>query len=324
VTSGVLASLCVSGRKGMPKGAVERAELREGHGIVGDAHAGPWHRQVSVLDEADVDAMRSNGLDLEPGAFGENLVVRGMDLAALGIGTVLKVGPALLEITQIGKVCHSHCAIWAATGDCIMPRLGLFAEVRRGGVVAPGAAVSVTKLVERTALQAAVLTVSDRCAAGTMRDSAGPAVAALLEKSLRARVAWTGVVPDEKNAITERLAELSGRGIHLVLTVGGTGLSPRDVTPEATRAVVEREVPGLPEAMRAASAAITPNAWLSRATAGVLHGTLIVNLPGSERAARENLAAILPTLPHALRTLRGESDHPDTDAGRSRAASDRS
>lgn len=317
----VLRFVCVSTRKGTPKQPVERAELREGAGIVGDAHAGDWHRQLSLLDEADIEGMRAKGLELPPGAFGENLVVRGLDLAGLGVGTVLEVGNAELVFTQIGKVCHAHCAIYAASGDCIMPRMGVFAEVRRGGVVAPGAPVRVLEAVARSTAQAAVLTVSDRCAAGALRDTAGPAVAEELQAKLRVHLAWTGVVPDEPEAIGRHLKDLAGRGIHLVLTVGGTGLSPRDVTPEATRAVVEREVPGLAEAMRAASARITPNAWLSRAAAGLLGGTLIVNLPGSRKAALENLQAILPALPHALTMLAGDTTHPDGDAGRNLAAS---
>ncbi len=316
MSGATVVSVCFSERKGVPKAEVARAELRAGHGIVGDAHAGPWHRQVSVLAEADIESMRSRGLDLRPGAFGENFVTRGLDLESLGIGTVLALGDAEIAVTQIGKVCHSRCAIYYATGDCIMPRLGVFAEVRAPGSVAPGAALRVTHLVPRTVPQVAVLTVSDRCAAGEMADTAGPALAEEAGRALGAHVAWTGVVPDESEQISTRLKDLAGRGIHLVLTAGGTGMSARDVTPEATLSVIEREVPGLPEAMRAASAASTPNAWLSRARAGTRAGTLIVNLPGSRRAALENLSAIVAPLEHALRMLRGDTAHPASDTGR--------
>lgn len=316
MSGGVLRFVCTSPRKGMPKAPVEKAELRAGYGIAGDAHAGPWHRQVTLLDEADIESMRSKGLDLRPGAFGENLVVRGVDLEALGIGTVLGLGEAELAITQIGKVCHSRCAIYERSGDCIMPRMGVFAEVRKAGEVTPGVEVRVVEAVPRSAAQVAVLTVSDRCAEGAMVDTAGPAVATILAASLGAHLAWTGIVPDEKDLIEDRLRDLAGRGIHLVATVGGTGLSPRDVTPEATRAVIEREIPGLAEAMRAASAARTPNAWLSRAIAGSHAGTLIVNLPGSRNGATENLRAILAPLEHAIRMLRGDGVHPASDAGR--------
>lgn len=157
-------------------------------------------------------------------------------------------------------------------------------------------------------MSAAVVTVSDRCAAGIAPDPAGPAVATLLRRA-GTEVVWTGLVPDEVAVIAERLVALCREGIDLVLTVGGTGLGPRDVTPEATRGVLEREAPGLAEAMRLGSSASTRRAFLSRAVAGVRGRTLVVNLPGSEKAARENLQAILDLLPHAVAMLRG-AGHP--------------
>jgi len=314
--SGVVAFVCVSDRRGIPKRAVEGARLVADHGIEGDAHAGSWHRQVSLLDAADIDGMRSAELELEPGAFGENLVVSGLDLAALGVGSRLAVGEAELVISQVGKVCHSRCAIYVRTGDCIMPRRGLFARVVNGGEVATGDAVEVLEVVGPDVIQVAVVTVSDRCAAGQTKDTAGPAVTGLLETKLGARSAWSGVLPDDEETIAATLVDLADRDLGLVVTVGGTGLAERDVTPEATRRVVEREVPGLAEAMRAASSTITPHAWLSRAVCGVRRRTLIVNLPGSAKAAVENLEAILPTLPHAVQMLRGDTAHPEADTGR--------
>lgn len=150
---------------------------------------------------------------------------------------------------------------------------------------------------------AAVLTVSDRSARGERPDEAGPLAASLLEAA-GYRVVETALVPDEQPDIEAALIRLTERAA-LVVTTGGTGFSPRDVTPEATLAVCERPAPGIPEAMRAASLAITPRAMLSRAAAGIRGGTLIVNLPGSPKAARENLEAVLPTLEHGLKMLLG-------------------
>ncbi|MFH1176914.1 MAG: molybdenum cofactor synthesis domain-containing protein [Acidobacteriota bacterium] len=314
--TGELLFVCTSERKGIPKHAVEAVLLRAGHGVESDAHAGPWHRQVSLLDEAEIETMRAKGLHLNPGAFGENLVVRGLDLGGLGIGSRLRVGEAELEITQIGKVCHTRCAIYTRSGDCIMPRAGLFARVLKGGEARPGLAASVLDAVPRSVIQAAVLTVSDRCAAGVTTDTAGPAVAKKLLDELAAHLAWTGVVADKEEVIAETLKELAGRGLDIILTAGGTGLGPRDVTPEATRAVLDREAPGLAEAMRASSARITPHGWLSRGVAGARGATLIVNLPGSEAGAVENLQAIIATLPHAVRMLRGDAAHPELDRRR--------
>lgn len=152
---------------------------------------------------------------------------------------------------------------------------------------------------------AAVVTVSDRSFRGERPDGAGPAVAEMLERA-GYRVAGTAVVPDGTEEIQAALTRFADGGdIALVVTTGGTGFSPRDVTPEATLAVCRRPAPGIPEAMRAASMAVTPRAMLSRAAAGIRGRTLIVNLPGSPKAARENLAAVLPALEHGLEMLRG-------------------
>jgi MOSC domain-containing protein YiiM len=128
-------SINISERTGEQKTPVVRALLREGHGIVGDAHAGDWHRQVSLLADEDIQTMRGKGVDLPFGAFAENLTTRGIDLASLPVGARLRVGAALLEITQIGKECHQGCAIFQAVGDCVMPRRGVFARVLQGGEI---------------------------------------------------------------------------------------------------------------------------------------------------------------------------------------------
>lgn len=155
---------------------------------------------------------------------------------------------------------------------------------------------------------AAVVTASDGTAAGTREDTSGPAVSALLEEAGFATVARE-VVPDDLEAIAAVLCRLTDDGVALVCVTGGTGLGPRDVTPEATRAVIDREVPGLAEAMRAAGRASTPMADLSRGIVGLRGATLIVDLPGSPRGATESLAAILEVLPHALDLAAGDTAH---------------
>jgi molybdopterin adenylyltransferase len=153
--------------------------------------------------------------------------------------------------------------------------------------------------------RAFVLTVSDRSFRGERPDSAGPAVEAALEAAGFV-IAGRGLVPDEQPQIEAALRAAADEGkAELIVTTGGTGFAPRDVTPEATLAVCERLTPGIPEAMRAASAAITNRAMLSRAQAGIRGGSLIINLPGSPKAARENLEAVLPALPHGLEMLSG-------------------
>lgn len=155
----------------------------------------------------------------------------------------------------------------------------------------------------RPSFGAGVITVSDRSSAGVRPDSAGPAVCELLG-SAGYVIERCDIVPDDQLAIERAILDMAHDDVALCVTCGGTGVGPRDVTPEATAAVCERMVPGLGEAMRAASAQITPNAWLSRATAGICGRTLVINVPGSPKGARENLEAVLSPLSHALRTLR--------------------
>ncbi len=152
-------------------------------------------------------------------------------------------------------------------------------------------------------ISAAVITLSDKGAAGERSDASGPLVAELL--SGVAEVRYYDILPDEQDQIRDRLLKYVGT-VDLILTTGGTGLSPRDVTPEATRMVIEREVPGIAEAMRLEGLKKTNRAMLSRAVAGVRGQTLIVNLPGSPKAVRENLAVILDVLPHAVEKIKGD------------------
>lgn len=136
--TGKVVAVCISTNKGERKTPVAAVELREEHGIVGDAHAGPWHRQVSLLARESIDKMRVLGLDVTTGDFAENLTTEGVDLLTLPIGTRLSVGETELEVTQIGKECHTRCAIYHQAGDCVMPKEGIFARVLRGGIVRPG------------------------------------------------------------------------------------------------------------------------------------------------------------------------------------------
>lgn len=162
------------------------------------------------------------------------------------------------------------------------------------------------------AIRFGILTISDRSAAGQREDVSGPALAEVLRLQ-----GWViqkmEIIPDERGVIEKNLVIWADAGdVDVILTTGGTGFSPRDVTPEATQAVIERQTPGLAEAMRQSSLEVTPHAMLSRATAGIRKHTLIVNLPGSPKGAVENLQVILPVLPHAVQLL---ADDPRAEAG---------
>jgi molybdenum cofactor synthesis domain-containing protein len=255
---------------------------------------------VSLLAAESIAAMRDCGLDVGPGDFAENVTTEGIAVVRLPVGARVRVGPALLEVTQIGKVCHDRCEIFRLAGDCVMPREGIFTRVLEGGEVRAGDELVVEV---PTLIRAAVLTVSDKGSRGEREDVSGDTLVELLEGA-GALVAERAIVPDEREAIAAELIRLAD-DVHatLVLTTGGTGLTSRDVTPEATLAVLDREAPGFAEAMRAGSLAKTPHAMLSRAVSGLRGRTLIVNMPGSPRACREQFAMIAAALPHAVEKL---------------------
>lgn len=155
--------------------------------------------------------------------------------------------------------------------------------------------------------RAVIITVSDKGSRGEREDLSGPEITAMVE-AMGMEVVDRRIIPDEKRMIRQLLIDLSDGGdIDLILTTGGTGVSPRDVTPDATLEVIEKEIPGMAEAMRRQSAATTPHAMISRAVAGIRGRTLIVNLPGSPKGAKENLAVLVPALPHAIEKIKGDT-----------------
>ena len=296
---GKIRAVCISREKGTPKENVGSGMLVEGFGLEGDAHGGNWHRQVSLLSGDKIDEFRKK-IWVEYGAFGENLVVDGLDFRNLPVGSRFGTGDAVLEMTQIGKECHSDCIIRQKTGDCIMPREGVFARVLKGGKVSVGDELVLLPPEENPPLRAAVITLSDKGSRGEREDLSGPLIVEMLTEA-GYRVEETLLLPDGIQPLKNQLIRLAdGRQMDLILTTGGTGFAPTDVTPEATMAVADRNAPGIAEAVRAYSLSITPRAMLSRA-ASVLRGkTLIVNLPGSPKAVKEHLEYILPSLEHGI------------------------
>lgn len=140
---GTVLAVCISEKKGERKHPVPFITLKQDHGIIGDAHAGRWHRQISLLADESVDKMRGNGAVFRPGDFAENILTCGIDLKTLPIGTRLRIGEAEAEVTQIGKECHNDCEIRRLTGKCVMPTEGIFAVVIKGGIIKPGDSVDI-------------------------------------------------------------------------------------------------------------------------------------------------------------------------------------
>ncbi len=304
--TGEIRAVCISERKGTQKTNVKKGVFIRNHGIEKDAHAGSWHRQVSLISADKIEEFRSRGADVEYGAFGENLVVEGIDFRNLPVGTRLRCADVLLEMTQIGKECHTHCAIYHQVGDCIMPREGVFARVLEGGTIQTGDVMVIEPRLEKMPWQAAVITLSDKGAKGEREDKSGPAIAKRLEEN-GYEVIEQFMISDDPKLLTHHLIRLCDqRRPDLILTTGGTGFSSRDQTPEATLAAAQKNAPGIAEAIRLSSMKITKHAMLSRGVSVIRGKTLIINLPGSPKACMESMDVFMDAIPHAMGLLRGD------------------
>ena len=301
---GKVIAVCTSQKKGTVKTDVGSCQIIKDFGLEGDAHAGS-SRQVSLLSYEAFDEFRKlneGRVDIVPGVFGENLLVEGFDFKSLPLGTRFKCGDVLLELMQIGKKCHTGCEISKIAGKCIMPVEGVFARVLEGGVVKNGDEF----VIVPKPFRAGVITASDRSYNGEREDLSGPKIMEIL-KAHGYDVVTSSLLPDDELILTEALVKMCDLvRPDVIFTTGGTGFSPRDHMPEATKRVAHRDAPGIAEAIRAYSLQITPNAMLSRGVSVIRNQTLIINLPGSPKAVSECLEYILPSLGHGLGILRGD------------------
>lgn len=303
---GCLKGICISEQRGTNKREVDSAILIEDWGIEKDAHAGNWHRQVSLLSYEKIQEFREKGAEVDFGSFGENLIVEGFgSLKTIPVGSRFQIGETILELTQIGKECHTHCKIYQTMGDCIMPREGVFAKVVKGGRIEWGDEIILLSPSSNRKMTAAVITLSDSGARGERVDESGPLLCEELKKA-GYDVVEALLLPDEEASIEAELIRLCDqRQVQLIMTTGGTGFSLRDCTPEATLAVATKNVPGIAEAIRAGSMKYTKCAMLSRGVSVIRDKTLIINLPGSPKAVKESTELIINTLEHGIRVLVG-------------------
>jgi molybdopterin adenylyltransferase len=303
-------SVNISVEKGTPKEPVPEIRLDE-RGVQGDAHAGHWHRQVSILSRELIDGFQGDmDRTLGNGEFAENITTRGLDLSTLGLMDRLTIGEVVLQVTQIGKKCHGDsCAIFREIGKCVMPKEGIFCSVVRGGVVRPDDVLT----HQPRSLKVSILTASDRASRGEYEDHSGPQVEALLTEFF-ATQRWhpeinRQILPDEGSALTGALEAIERDGGDIVIITGGTGIGPRDITPEAVHDFCEKTIPGIMDAIRLKYGADKPNALLSRSVAGVKGTMLVYAIPGSVRAVREYMSEIFKTMGHALFMLHAVDAH---------------
>lgn len=232
---GKVIAVCTSDRKGIQKKDVSTAHFSAEWGIDGDAHAGKWHRQISLLSADKIEAFNKRGANVIPGAFGENLIVEGFDFRALPVGTLLRCNDVLLEMTQIGKECHSHCEIYKKMGDCIMPREGVFARVLEPGTISVGDEMVIVPREGKFPWQAAVITL------GESGSGSGETAAKRL-RDAGYTVVEEPAIPDDVRVLKQQLMRLCDqRQLDLILVTGGTGSAAQ----EAMSAVADKPGPGI-------------------------------------------------------------------------------
>jgi len=309
--NGTVISVNVSERQGTSKQPVAEIVIDE-HGVKGDAHAGDWRRQVSLLASESIERFSAkSGRTFGNGEFAENITTRGIDLLKVMFLDHFRVGPsAELEVTQIGKECHGQgCAIFQQVGRCVMPKEGLFCRVIGGGPVKAGDAIVYAPRV----LQCRVTTLSDRASQGIYADRSGPRIVQRLEEFAQER-RWrldvsAKLLPDHAGMLREELLAARDTGVQVVFTTGGTGIGPRDISPEVVAALADKIIPGVMEHIRLKYGAEKPAALLSRSIAAVMGRTLVYALPGSVKAVDEYMTEILKTLEHSIYMLRGVDAH---------------
>ena len=232
---GKVIAVCTSDRKGIQKKDINTAHFSAEWGIDGDAHAGKWHRQISLLSADKIEAFNKRGANVIPGAFGENLVVEGFDFRALPVGTLLRCNDVLLEMTQIGKECHSHCEIYKKMGDCIMPREGVFARVLEPGTISVGDEMTIVPREGKFPWQAAVITLGESGSAQALSKRLRDAGYAVVEEPS---------IPDDTRVLKQQLMRLCvQRQLDLILVTGGAGSTAQ----EAMRAAADKDAPGIAE-----------------------------------------------------------------------------
>ena len=303
-------SVNLSDRKGVIKHPVPQIILT-GQGIGGGAHSGPWNRQTSLLGTESIRKFEAEaGRTIRYGEFAENLTTEGLELWKTRPLDRFRCGEVVLEVTQIGKECHgSSCAIFNEVGNCVMPREGIFARVVHPGFLKAGDRL---EYIPRE-IDVHVITLSDRAFRGEYEDRSGPAILKILESRLQELHqpfhSLCSLIPDDPDRLRNLLAGDRNSGTDIVITSGGTGIGPRDFTPDVVRPLLDKEIPGIMEMIRIKYGKDKPAALISRSVAGVMGQTLVFTLPGSVRGSGEYMNEINVILMHLIYMLHGLDIH---------------
>ncbi|MFY9153316.1 MAG: molybdenum cofactor synthesis domain-containing protein [Prolixibacteraceae bacterium] len=303
-------SVNTSIKKGTVKKPVDSIQL-SGIGVAGDAHSGKWHRQVSLLASESISKFSEEaGRKIKFGEFAENITTEGLLLHECRPLDRFVNETVELEVTQIGKKCHGdNCSIFREIGNCVMPKEGIFARVIRNGELKAGDEFKYRPKF----VNIHIITLSDRASAGEYADKSGPHIKLLSETFLakikRHSAITNHLIPDDPEKLTQLVKDAISSGADVVFTTGGTGIGPRDFTPDTIRPMLDKEIPGIMELIRVKYGTEKPAALLSRGIAGVSGKTLIYTMPGSVKAVTEYCHEILPTIEHSLYMLNEIDSH---------------
>ena len=303
-------SLNISEKKGTIKVPRPKVEIFE-EGIVEDAHKGSWHRQISLLGTDSIEKFEQElGRKINYGEFAENITTEGFPIYKTHPFDRFTSGEIELEVTQIGKKCHgTNCVIFRETGNCVMPKEGIFCRVIKGGEMQTGDQLEYHPKI----FKVKVITLSDRAYQGVYSDRSGPKITELsgkwfADKGLKNEFENI-ILPDEPKDLTDAMLEGFQSGCDIVFTTGGTGIGARDIAVETVKPLLEKEIPGIMELIRVKYGMEKPNALLSRGVAGVRGKTLVFTLPGSTKAIVEYLEEIHKILWHSFLMLHGIDSH---------------
>lgn len=303
-------SVNISKEKGTIKQPVPEIVIN-GKGIKTDAHAGDWHRQVSLLSQDSIDNFcRESNIKVDFGAFAENITIRGVDLKNAAIGDRVILGKVSLEVTQIGKTCHgTGCAIYRQVGKCIMPTEGIFCRVIHGGRVKPG---TTGKYIPRN-ISIRIITLSTRASKAVYQDKSGPAIKMALHEFFRDRKWGLDVknvlIPDNAKLLRREIKRAVKEKTDFIFTTGGTGIGPSDITPDIVEPMFDKKLPGIMEYVRVKTGEINPNALLSRSTSGMIGQAMVFCMPGSVKAVNEYMNEIVKIMEHSVFMLKGLDTH---------------